>query len=145
MTALLSVAYVVGIVVDRLTWTAFRFVEDYHRNQVFGDDQEPSVEEREAYILVTSQPLHEQIVYNRSRLRICRSWVLNFALIAVFSGIWAIQQTAWSIAAIAFSGLTLSCLAAYVAYTLARDYYTNIRQSYDFLMKHKNLESKKCG
>lgn len=140
MTALLSVAYVVGIVVDRLTWTAFHFVENYHRNQVFEDDQEPSVEDRETFVLVTSQPLREQIVYNRSRLRICRSWVLNFALMAVFSGIWAIQQTAWSIAAIAFSGLTLSCLAAYVAHSLARDYYTNIRQSYNFLMKNKNLE-----
>jgi hypothetical protein len=141
LTALLSVAYVVGIVVDRFARSAFQFVDGRQRDHVFGHDQEPSIEDRETFVLVTSSPLREQIVYNRSRLRICRSWVLNFALIAIFSGILAIQQSAWTIAAIALSGLALSCLTAYVARALVRDYYANIRHSYDFLTKNKNRDA----
>ncbi len=144
MTAHLSVAYVVGIIVDRIARSAFKFIENRHCAQVFGDDK-THVEDRETYILVTSPPLREQIIYNRSRFRICRAWILNFALTFVFSGILAIQQASLSIAAIALSGLVFGFLTAYVASSLARDYYTNIRQSYDFLTKNKNLESKKCG
>jgi hypothetical protein len=138
LAAMLSVAYVVGIVVDRLARSAFRNVERRQRDQVFGNDQQPPVEDKETFVLVASSPLRDQILYNRSRLRVCRSWVVNFGLTAVCAGVWAIQQAAWVIAAIALSGLVLSCLTAYVARSLARDYYDNIRHSYDFLTKNMN-------
>lgn len=141
LTALSGVAYVVGIVVDRLAWSAFRFAENRHRDQVFGMDQDPSAEDKEKFVLVSSSSLREQIVYNRSRLRICRSWILNFALTGVCAGAWAIQQQAWTIAALALSGLALSGLTAYTANLLARDHYVNIGRSYDFLTRSKNCDA----
>ena len=138
LAALSGVAYVVGIVVDRLARSAFRFAENHHRNQVFGKNQDPSVEDREKYVLVNSSSLREQIVYNRSRLRICRAWILNFTLTGGCAGAWAIQQRVWTIAAIALIGLALSGLTAYTANLLARDHYENIQHSYNFLTKNKN-------
>src|SRR6185436_18338089 len=78
MMALLGIAYVLGILVDRAAFALFHPLERRHRERVFGKDVTPSVSEREKYVLVTSLPLREQILYNRSRLRICRSWILNF-------------------------------------------------------------------
>ena len=135
LAALTGVAYVIGIVVDRLAWSAFRSVENRHRDRVFRTDQDPSVEDRERLVLEGSANLHQQIVYNRSRLRICRSWILNFALIGVCAGAWAIQQRAGTIALLALAGLLLACLTAVTANLLARDHYRNIRQSYDFLIR----------
>lgn len=136
-TALLGVAYVLGILVDRGAYTLFRPIEARHRKRVFRDDPAPSVDDRERFILVNSSSLREQILYNRSRLRICRSWILNFALIGAFAGIWAIQQRTWAIALFSLGALVLSLLTAYTAHTLARDHYNNIRFSYEFLVRNK--------
>lgn len=138
LTALLGTAYVLGILVDRAAYSAFRPMERRHRNRVFGETPKPSVDDRERFILVNSSSLREQILYNRSRLRICRSWILNFALISVFSSVWAIQQAAWDVILIAAGALLLCLMAAYTANRLARDHYNNIRHSYEFLQQEKN-------
>lgn len=135
LAALAGVAYVVGIVVDRLAWSGFRFVESRHRDRVFGVDHDPPAEDREKLVQTSSSSLRDQIAYNRSRLRICRSWILNFALTGVWAGVWAIQQHSWTIGAIAITGLTFSALTAYTATLLSRDHYLNIRHSYEFLIR----------
>jgi hypothetical protein len=139
LIGLSSVAYVVGIVVDRLAWSVFRSFEDRQRDRVFGPIQEPSVQDRERYVLENSSGLRPQVAYNRSRLRICRSWILNFVLTAICAGAWAIQQRASVIAAIAAVAVALSGLTAYTANRLARDHYLNIQSSYDFLAKARGI------
>lgn len=137
LTALLGTAYVLGILVDRAAYAAFHPIERRHRNKVFGENPNPSVDDRERFILVKSSSLREQILYNRSRLRICRSWILNFALISALSSAWALQQAAWGIALISLGALLLCFLTAYTANSLARDHCNNIRYSYEFLTKNE--------
>jgi len=133
LAAFLGIAYVLGIIVDRAAYSLFKPIERQRRDEVFGQNQKPAVDDRERLILVRSSPLRDQIIYNRSRLRICRSWILNFFLIAASAGIWAIQQRAWSIASIALASIVMGVFAAFTANTLVRDHYINIRSSYDFL------------
>jgi hypothetical protein len=139
LVGLSSIAYVLGIVVDRLAWSAFRFAENRRRDRVFEPGQDPSVEDRERFVLENSSILRQHIVYNRSPLRICRSWILNFMLTGVCAGAWAVQQRAGTIAAIALSALAFSGLTAYTATLLARDYYLNVRHSYDFVARAKTM------
>lgn len=137
LSALLGVAYVLGILVDRAAYSIFRNMERKHRESVFADCPTPSVDDKERYILVNSSSLREQILYNRSRLRISRSWILNFALIGIFSGIWMVQQRAWVLAPIAAGAIVLSFLTAFTALTLSRDHCNNIRYSYEFLVNER--------
>ena len=138
LSALLGVAYVLGILVDRAAYSLFRRLEQRSRAQVFADcPPTPSVDDKERYILVNSASLREQILYNRSRLRISRSWILNFALIGIFSGIWMVQQRAWVIVPISVSAFVLSFLTAVTARALSRDHCNNIRYSYEFLVSEK--------
>lgn len=140
IAALLAVSYVLGIIVDRAAYSIFRRIEDSVRRKVLGNDQNPSIEDRESSVLLVTSPLRDQIVYNRSRLRICRSWILNFALIGIFSGIWVVRQGQWTNAVVSIAGFVLSVLAAGAAWSLAKDHYRNIGHSYEFLERNKNRE-----
>jgi hypothetical protein len=140
LTILLGTSYVLGILVDRMAWTLFRPIEVRHRVKIFGSDPQPSIEDRERHILVNSSSLREQILYNRSRLRICRSWILNFVLIGIFSGIWALQQKALPMVPFAVASIVLSALTAIITATLARDHNRNIRSSYDYLIQNAAKE-----
>jgi hypothetical protein len=140
LTILLGTSYVLGILIDRLAWTLFHPMENRHRAKIFGSDPEPSIEDRERHILVNSSSLREQILYNRSRLRICRSWILNFAFIGIFSGIWAFQQRALPMLPFSIASVVLSLLTAMTTDTLAKDHNRNIRSSYDYLIHSKEKE-----
>lgn len=132
--AFFGIAYVLGILVDRAAYSLFQPLEKHHREKILGEDPEPPVEDRERFILVQSSALRDQILYNRSRLRICRAWMLNFFLICLFSEIWALQIYSWALNPISLTALGLAALTAFTANTLVRDHYRNIRASYDFLL-----------
>jgi len=73
---LLSFVYVLGILVDRLADLSFDSSDKKHRKAVFESDTEGYYVCRRT--LVTDFPeLWAQIDYGRSRLRICRGWIVN--------------------------------------------------------------------
>ncbi len=76
---LISVVYSLGIVADRIadglfTWQGNKIREKYYpdRNKVLED---------KSIILLEDSPLAEMILYGRSRMRICRGWMLNLVML----------------------------------------------------------------
>jgi xanthine/uracil permease len=132
-----GVAYVTGILVDRIARRLFEPLERCHQSRIFGEDPQPSPEDRERYVHARGSALGDQILYNRSRLRICRAWTLNFALIALGSWIWGVQQQLWSITLVATTSLVLCCISGVTANSLVRDHWRNVRASYEFLAKYE--------
>lgn len=92
---LVAVVYVLGIVMDRLIRGLFTStVEARAKQRVFTEERirhvktlAPHLDEHnlsmelEKFIRAHSQSLAGKVDYNRSRLRICRAWVLHFLLI----------------------------------------------------------------
>ncbi|MGA2401648.1 MAG: hypothetical protein ABSG91_08060 [Syntrophobacteraceae bacterium] len=81
-----SMAYVLGIAIDRLARMLFRFAE-----KVLAKDRLPNPEEIERHIFVSSEALTRQIQYNRSRLRICRAWAFNLLLALPVLVVWNLR------------------------------------------------------
>ena len=133
-------AYVTGIVVDRLARLAFGGMSDKHRTALLPSASYPSVEMMERFIIVSADSLGQQIQYNRSRLRICRAWTRNFLLVgATFTGwnirVGAVNPRAWMV--LATCVLILAAATAWVTILLSRDHYANLRDGYEFLVRHQ--------
>lgn len=143
--AVLAIAYVLGIVIDRAGRGLFRPLDFRNRDEVFGISPDPPAYDRELYIWDNSQPLKDHAIYIRSRLRVCRSWVINFALIATFSlgWSWKVKMLALS-KALVFSILCLlfSFVTFLVWKKLSKDYYQNIKSSYEFLRRNEGVNSR---
>jgi hypothetical protein len=141
LVALAGVAYVFGIVVDRLAYDVFRGVERRLSKTILGtrDLPAPAILERE--ILTGSKILGSQIQYNRSRLRICRAWTLNGAFITLAYMAWNFTVGAagwWQSATLAGMGSLLCVSSAWAARRLTRDHYNNLKESYEFLRNRKS-------
>jgi len=99
---LIAIVYVLGIVMDRLIRRIFiSTVEAKAKQKVFTEEKVKHVKEiapyidegnlameLEKFIRSHSQSLASKIDYNRSRLRICRAWVLHFILIGISFVCW---------------------------------------------------------
>ncbi len=82
LVPLLSLIYILGIVSDRIADSLFeRFWNVRLRKRRFPDIHDYYAARRQ--ILTGSDRLSELLEYGRSRMRICRGWVLNATLIAV--------------------------------------------------------------
>lgn len=131
-----SMAYVLGIAVDRLARTLFGFAE-----KVLAKDRLPNPEEIERRILVSSEALTRQIQYNRSRLRICRAWAFNLLLALPAFVAWNLSVGAmrsvscWLVVGI---GFLICALMAGTAWVLSADYDKNLRDSCKFLERYKS-------
>lgn len=102
LTVFMAIVYVLGIVADRLVRDLFMpTIEASARKKVFTDerikhvkDLAPHIKEEnlsmelEKFIRANSEALARKIDYNRSRLRICRAWILHFLLIGVGFSCW---------------------------------------------------------
>jgi hypothetical protein len=134
---LTGVVYVVGIVIDRVARLAFGGLERRHRERILPAPPFPAVEAIERLIMIRAAPLAEQIQYNRSRLRICRAWTLNFLLICLAFTCWELRAAVvgpgeWGL--FAATVILLALGAAWVTNLLSRDHYTNLRETYEFLV-----------
>lgn len=133
---LLAIAYVLGIVVDRLAYAILSPLEKVQSSAIMEKAALPSPQEMERYIVVASEALGRQIQYNRSRLRICRAWVLNALLISLTFVAWNMRVGAVSLMlslALVGVGFAICILMGWTARTLLRDYYKNLLASYEFL------------
>ncbi|MGA3116134.1 MAG: hypothetical protein ABSF90_17070 [Syntrophobacteraceae bacterium] len=131
-----SMAYVLGIAVDRLARTLFRFAEE-----VLAKGRLANPEEIERLILVSSEALARQIQYNRSRLRICRAWAFNILLALPVFVAWNLRVGAmrlvfcWLVVGI---GFLICALMAGTAWVLSADHDKNLRDSDKFLEGYKS-------
>jgi hypothetical protein len=124
LLAVIAMAYVLGIMMDRIAralWDPFLF----RPGQIHGTP----TEDVERVICSKSEHLWNTCAYTRSRLRICRAWTLNFALLAIAYAVWNARVNAhpWGqSAAIIVAALALCGLAAWATVRLNRDYYIQL-------------------
>jgi hypothetical protein len=147
---LIAIVYVLGIVMDRLIRDIFIFlIEAKAKKNVFTDEKVKLVKkiahsinecnlsmELEKLIRSQSQSLGSKIDYNRSRIRICRAWVLHFILIGISFICWnarvqvlPLTTAMWLLAVdVLFLGLTwkATCL-------LAEDYQKDLIESFEIV------------
>jgi hypothetical protein len=136
--ALIGVAYLLGIVVDRLAYTALNPLENAQRSKIIEGADRPDAEEMERYVVVSSEALGRQIQYNRSRLRICRAWALNALLVSLAFVVWNLRLRAVPLVpslAVVGVGFVVSGLMGWTAWALMRDHFKNLLGSYEFLKR----------
>ncbi|ASB47738.1 hypothetical protein [Alkalitalea saponilacus] len=148
-------AYVLGIMIDRLGYHFFIGFEEKKISKVFPNDNKYPNEKdfgkkRDiiypkpmiTYIISCSSNLEEQIVYNRTRLRLCRSWIINFFfLFFSFLTYYLMMQTTapYFLYVFHFSFLFF-VLSLWIWNRLSEDYYKNIKSSFDILQEEKWLD-----
>lgn len=139
----LAVAYLFGILVDRVADWSLDFWDRKHREACFGADRDAYFEARRT-LLMKAPALWGHLEYGRSRLRICRGWALNCLLLLVsfnaavaagslFPPITVPQAMAGSIFLVALGAL---CLASWRA--LNRKEYQKIQRQGEWI--RQNLE-----
>ena len=133
LAPIIGVAYVLGIIVDRLGYSIFAGPEKRLRSRTFGEESSPLFSEKTHFILTHSDELSRQMAYNRSRLRVCRAWSLNFFLMGVTAGIWVYSANMVSLLPLPLISMGLGVAALITWRKLAIDYYRNVQSSYAFL------------
>ncbi|WP_158858296.1 hypothetical protein [Lunatibacter salilacus] len=141
-------AYVLGILIDRLGYQLFVKYEkknipivfkncaDYPKDKKGITYAKPII----TYIMHKSKHLNDQMIYNRTRLRLTRSWTLNFFFIALsLLTYYLTQDNRNSEIFMVLSILTIVlCIYSFFIWKiLAKDYYKNIKSSYDLLKEGK--------
>lgn len=133
LAPIIGIAYVLGIIVDRLGYSIFAGPEKRLLHRTFGKEPSSLFGDKTRFILAQSEELSRQMAYNRSRLRVCRSWSINFLLMAVTAGMWVYRANALSLLPLPLISLALALAALITWRNLAIDYYRNVQSSYAFL------------
>jgi len=141
LTPLLGLMYVFGIMLDRLVFSIFRSLREADSLDVFGNDIIPSIDDRERFLCEHSEALRFMIEYNQSRGRICRSWSINFVMIAIALSTWNVRLH--QISLLPFSLLIaiilfLSFFALYIGRKLDKDHYFNVKYTYEYLINTRS-------
>lgn len=138
---IIGISYVLGVIIDRIAYSLFARLDRKNKDKIITSDNWPEIYFIERHVINNSEAFKNQILYNRSRLRICRSWIINFTLIAITFAIWAYKViNLVPIVILIFSLLciSLSVLTFFVWYKLSEDHYKNLKESYGYL-KEGNL------
>jgi hypothetical protein len=134
LAPIFGIAYLLGIIIDRIAYELFSGLENRIRNRIIVvSGSSPTTQAQERFILTNSELLRDQIIYNRSRLRICRSWVINFILIAFSSAIWSYVTKLYNAFILSLLGVIFALVTFWVWRKLSEDYYYNIKASYEYL------------
>jgi hypothetical protein len=154
IVVLVGVAYVLGIATDRLAYALFRKVEERIEKHVARsrDDLATTREESdpagatqmENYVLTSSEVLGVKIQYNRSRLRICRAWVVNTLAAAVAVVVWDLRVGSLPLTMLLIvvgAILAMCLLLLWATLALLRDHHTNVIESYSFLKRKSRVSS----
>ncbi|WP_237561781.1 hypothetical protein [Flagellimonas algicola] len=138
---LAGIAYILGILIDRIGYQLFNKPEKKQMQKVFKNEEKlGKVKHMAKFIMLKSERLSGEIDYNRSRLRLCRSWVINFFCISVALLLYIFLNSVTNskfFIILSISCLILSIISAIVWRKLTRDYYINIASSYNHLKKIK--------
>jgi hypothetical protein len=107
---MLAITYILGILVDRVSDMALTAQDNRLRSR-YDFRGLPSFLSMRFYILSKCSDVYEQLEYTRSRLRIARASILNFAFTVVASALFVWFQLGKALAA---EHRVLACLAAAV-------------------------------
>ncbi|MGH2750778.1 MAG: hypothetical protein ACRDK3_07895 [Actinomycetota bacterium] len=80
LVPLLSITYLLGIVVDR---AADRMFDRQAQRQLRRSFENRQAYEKARILAAAKSPLLDLMEYNRSRLRICRGWIVNCAALGI--------------------------------------------------------------
>jgi hypothetical protein len=136
----LAALYVLGIIVDRLADRLFQPTADHLLARSFSTREEY---ERARVLVYSHSSLIDLIEYNRSRLRVCRGWVVNCAatLLAFGGFVWVQAPPQWprpKLLAVGTAVLTLVGAGAFHAwYRLTVDSFQRLSQQATFLREGK--------
>ncbi len=130
---LLSFVYLLGILVDRTADRWLKSADKLHRLAHFGQDQDAYFETRRVMVMYAPQ-LWAHLEYGRSRLRICRGWVINAILMLVALDVWLVSVYDWRalisaraiLVNLALAGLAWLCFWSWAA--LNRKEYMKIHR-----------------
>ncbi len=146
LLGLLAIAYLLGIITDRIADFVFDkcFSKSLHA-QFF--DEKREYQDARRLILDSSERLAEMHEYGRTRLRICRGWSLNGLLIAVCLNVFLQTQcleTAWFFDATRWgtAGCLLLSLTSYWSWRqLSLTEYLKIREHAEFVRQRDQRPS----
>lgn len=131
-----SFIYLLGIVVDRLADMLFDARSQQIKATVYKADENILADKINIYHNAT--PLVEMINYGRSRMRICRGWILNLLFIIIaFDGYCLLNQSGDILSLIGINVLALAFLyLLYICWkNLTIKEYSKIRTISDLLPK----------
>jgi hypothetical protein len=139
---ILAITYILGILMDRASDTVLAAQDDRLRSQ--NDFRGlPSFLSMRFYILSKSSDVYEQLEYTRSRLRIARASVLNFAFTTVAAALFIWFQlgkvlTAESRVMVCLAAALVGALLTWISYqtwaVLSHTYTKNTIQAYRVLL-----------
>lgn len=136
-------AYVLGIVTDRIAYGIFRPLEKRNEKGIFKNNNGLTAEEHVYQLNTYSEELKSKISYNRSRLRVVRSWTLNFVLIAlalVFLR-FRLPKFPFEIFYYLLTLLVILILVTYIVWNeLSKDYFNCLKSSFKFLSQKADRE-----
>ena len=135
-----GIAYIFGILIDRTGYQLLRKREGKNMAMVFENQndkhEQVTIQQMIIFIAHSSERLSSKIDYNRSRLRLCRSWILNFLLITISIIVYLIcikTKHSGTLVVVSVVSLIL-CISSYAIWSiLSKDYYINIISSYNNL------------
>ena len=141
---LVATAYALGLVLDRLVWSIFAPMERRCECECLRSLPEPR-HRLERAVAKGDEASANDLKYNRSRLRICRAWTVNGALITIAFVVWGEMEHklthAQSVAA-GLGGTAFFVCSFWALRKLMIDYYRNLRSSYEFLgVPHSNASA----
>lgn len=158
---LTSIAYIFGIVTDRLLRDPFVFLIENPSKKIihkeyqskFNNLKKISVDvkesfkpmELEKYVRANSPQLGQKIDYNRNRLRICRAWVLHFLLITIAFILWNSKVKVTDGApmiGIIVTGFILFGLTLFTSIKLSIDHQRDIIESSEIILMNKKQNTK---
>lgn len=148
----LGIAYIIGTLIDRIGYQVFNRWDQRSKGKVFTaansfpalrvkGKKQVDVKRIRTEINMHCEHLAKEIEYNRSRLRLCRSWILNFffLFVALLVRFCLAPKTRQELIVYLALFLILSFVSLLVWKTLTRDFYKNLKSSYEVLKRMKVL------
>lgn len=137
---LAAAAYVLGIMMDRISDTLLAGADHAIRRSVLGERAAESFAQLRIYILAKSPFLSNDLDYLRSRLRIMRSSIINFGFLAITGATFIIsrvvlnlQDKFWAAAVAFLFGMFLASLSYYAWRASSTTYYLRLQTAFALL------------
>jgi len=141
---LAAFTYVLGIIMDRVSDTLLAGADHAIRQKVLGERAAQSFASLRIYILAQSPHLSTDLDYLRSRLRIMRSSMINFGLLAILAAVFILSRlpipppTRYFVAATTFLlGVLLASLSHYAWRASSITYYLRLQTAFALLPEQR--------
>jgi hypothetical protein len=137
---LAAAAYVLGIMMDRVSDGLLAKADHAIRKNVLGERAAKSFSQLRSYVLAKSPYLSTDLDYLRSRLRIMRSSTINFGFLALTGAAFILTRVDaaantkyWAAATAFFTGMLLSSLSYYAWSISSLTYYLRLQTAFALL------------